>query len=138
MTDQFLIATLATGINPANWTTVESLLGAEDITLRALEWSFNPYSKYIKLHDGKIRGVGAPIAVWSFKALRPEQRENLRDFCTGISADVYIRTPTNDTVAGVRQWGNFQAIMNWMTRSELVGINYVEIIEITFTMLVVL
>jgi len=136
MADEFLIAALATGSTPANWTKVETLLGTNDISLRALEWSYEPYSEYKKLADGKIKGVGAPKAIWSFKGLRFDQRENIKDFCTAMSSDVYIRTPTNETNAGVRIWDDFQAVMSWMPRSELVGLNAVEEIEITFTLLV--
>ena len=136
MTDQFLIAALATGSNPANWTTLESLLGTNDVTLRAVEWTFEGSSSYVTLASGKTRGLGYPIAKWTFKALRPEQRENIRDFCTGLSADVYIRTPTNETSTGTRVWDDYQAIMNWMNRSELIGVNYVEEIEITFSNLI--
>lgn len=140
MTDQFLIALEATGSNPVNWTTVESLLtgtlpGNADITLRALEWSFEPYSRYDNLGNGHDKGRGFPVARWTFKGLRLEQRENLRDFCTGVSANVYIRTPTNETAAGVRIWDDFLGILHWVQRSELAsdGLNMVEMVELTFT-----
>lgn len=135
MTDTFLIHDTSDS-NPANWYSVSTLLSSvsSDVTVaRSLEWEYQPYAKFVKLGNGKTKGRGYPIIRWTFKALRPEQRENLRDFCTGLSSDVYIHSPTNETVAGVRVWDDFLCIMNWMTRSELVGTDWVEMIELTFT-----
>jgi hypothetical protein len=142
MADQFLIALEVTGSNPAGWSVLSTLLasgtGAGDITLRSLEWAFEPYSKYDKLANGQDKGRGFPVARWTFKGLRIEQRENLRDFCSGPSANVYIRTPTNETSAGVRTWDDFLGIVHWVQRAELAsdGLNMVEMVELTFTHLV--
>lgn len=134
----FLIAALATGSDPDDWTEVQDLLSAVsgDITLRALEWEYQPYSKSVILGDGTQRGLGYPRARWLFKGLRPEQRENLKDFCSALSAEVYIRTPTNETAAGVRTWDDFSGILQWTTEPEQVGLNYVEMVELIFTHLV--
>jgi len=134
----FLIAALATGSDPDDWTEVQDLLSAAslDVTLRALEWEYQPYSKSVILGDGTQRGLGYPRARWLFKGLRPEQRENLKDFCSALSAEVYIRTPTNETAAGVRTWDDFSGILQWTTEPEQVGLNYVEMVELIFTHLV--
>lgn len=134
----FLIAALATGSDPDDWTEVQDLLSAAsaDITLRALEWEYQPYSKAATLGDGTKRGLGYPRARWLFKGLRPEQRENLKDFISALSAEVYIRTPTNETAAGVRTWDDFSALAHWTEGPELVGVNHVEMIELVFTHLV--
>lgn len=135
----FLIAALATGTDPNNWSVVDTLLSnvSSDITGdRATEWEFIPYASEAGLANGKRFGRGYPIARWKFRALRPEQRENLRDFCTGLSADVYIRTPTNETSAGSRTWDDFQAILQWTSGAELVGVNYVEEVVLEFTHLI--
>lgn len=141
MADQtYLIAASATGADPNNWSVVSTLLStvSTDITLRTLEWEFEPYSKYTRLANGQKRGMGFPIARWIFKGLRPGQRENLRDFCLTVSADVYIRTPTSETSGGVRTYGDYSAILSWMERSEIAsdGIGVVEQTELTFTHLV--
>lgn len=133
--NEFLIAAKATGSNPNNWTAVEGLLAAVsgDVTMRAFEFNFQPYAKYVKLGNAQKKGMGFPVATWSFRALRSEQRENLRDFCADISAEVYIRTRTNETVAGAAVWKDYLCIMNWVERAELIGVAWVEMIEITFT-----
>jgi len=118
-----------------NWTLVSTLLSAVsgDITVdRALEWEFQPYAEPVDLASGHVRGLGLPVVTWKFKALRPEQRENLKDFCSGLSANVYIQTPTNETAAGVRTWKKYQAIMKWMTSFEIVGVNHVEQVTLQF------
>lgn len=135
MADEFLIATTADP-DPLNWTQVETLLSSVsgDITLdRALEWEFQPYASSVTLGDGTKFGVGFPIVSWKFRALRPEQRENLKDFCAALSGDVYIRTPTNETSAGVRVWDDFQAKMKWTDGYEIIGIEAVEEVVIQFT-----
>ncbi len=134
----FLIAALATGSDPDDWTEVQNLLSAVslDVTLRTLEWEYQPYSRSVILGDGTQRGLGYPRARWLFKGLRPEQRENLKDFCSALSAEVYIRTPTNETAAGVRTWDDFSGILQWTTEPEQVGLNYVEMVELIFTHLV--
>lgn len=131
----FLIAAYATGTDPDDWTEVESLLSAvsADLTLRTLEWEYQPYSASVRLLSGHDLGLGYGRARWSFGGLRPEQRENLKDFCSGLSAAVYIRTPTNETAAGVRTWGDFSAILHWTVGPELVGLNAVEEVEMVFT-----
>ena len=136
--DTFLIAAKITGSNPDDWTTVESLLASVSggITLRALEWEYQSYAEKVVLGNGQDLGRGYATARWSFGGLRPEQRENLRDFCTGLSAEVYIRTPTNETAAGVRTWGDFLAIAHWTEGPELVEVNHVSEPWIAFTHLV--
>lgn len=138
--NEFLLAALATGADPDDWTSVESLLSAvdEEPSMRTLDWEFAPAVKFAKLADGTTKAIGLPVARWTFKYLRPEQRENLRDFCAGMSAEVYIRTKTNETSAGARTWGDYQAIMSWMERGEIIsdGLSYVEMVEISFTHLI--
>jgi len=133
--DTFLIAEKATGSDPDDWTEVEDLLSSvsSDVTLRALDWEFQPYATYQTLGDGLRKGRGSPVGRWKFGALRPEQRENVRDFCTGLSAEVYIRTPTNETASEVRVWRDYLATMHWTPNEEIVGVNAVEEIEIMFT-----
>jgi len=135
MADEFLLDNTSDS-NPATWNQVATLLStvSGDITLaRALEWSYQPYARAVQLHNGQVRGLGYPIAVWRFGALRFEQRENLKDFCSGLSTNVYIRTPTNETAGGVRIWDDFLAIMKWTTESEIVGLDVVEQVILTFT-----
>jgi hypothetical protein len=136
MADEFLIAAFATGVNPANWTKLETLLAEDnDISLRALEWTHEPYSKYIKLASGAIKGLGFPIVVWQFSNLRIGQREALRDFCADLTSRVYIRTPTNETTNGVRVWADYLCNLNWVQRAEILadGTDIAEKVELTFT-----
>ena len=134
MADVFMIGA-STNPSPLTWSTVETLLAGEDVTMRALDWSYEPYSQYAALASGQDRGRGLPVVVWKFRALRIEQRENLRDFVPGVSNSVYIRTPTNETAAGVRVWKDFLCIAHWMQRSELSsdGLDLTEEVEISFT-----
>ncbi len=133
--DEFLLDNTSDA-DPETWVSVESLLSSvsADITTdRALEWEHQPYVRGVKLGDGHVQGLGAPVVTWKFRALRPEQRENLKDYCAALSSDVYIRTPTNETSAGARVWKNYQAVMKWTDSFEIIGVDAVEEVFITFT-----
>jgi len=58
--------------------------------------TFSPYSLVKELSDGSMRGIGAPIATWHWGVLKRPMRNQLRTFCPGASAEVYIRTYTKD------------------------------------------
>ena len=70
---------------------------------------FNPYARTVTAASGRSIGKGFPSCPWIFARLTPVQREQLRAFCPGASAIVYIRTMTNDGDA----YANFQAVMHW-------------------------
>jgi hypothetical protein len=133
----FLIASLATGPDPDDWDVVEDELAAIslDITLRALEWEYQSYVSTVRLANGQDFGRGYPTAAWKI-TLRPEQREYFREYCSGLSADVYIRTPTNETSSGELAWSDFQAIMHWTAGPELYAVNAVEEVTMIFTHMV--
>lgn len=85
------------------------------------DWTFEPFSSSIKLANGKVLGVGYPVASWSWNALKNEHIEILREqFCTypQLSADVYIRTPTLQLSSGLVVWGTFGCKMVWALDEE--------------------
>jgi hypothetical protein len=78
---------------------------------------FKPYARASIANSGRSQGKGFPSCQWIFSRLTPAQREQLRTFCTGASAVVYIQTMTNDkdTPHSVPSdsYQVYQAIMNW-------------------------
>ena len=76
---------------------------------------FTPYSDEQILVSGLTRGVGFPTATWSWDVLPRAQRDMLRTFCPGKSANVFIRTKTMDTNDS---YDDFSAIMVWPTQEE--------------------
>jgi len=70
---------------------------------------FSPYQKTAIAASGLTIGKGFPSCQWIFSMLTAAQRTQLRVFCTGASATVYIRTMTNEADA----YANYQAIMHW-------------------------
>lgn len=69
---------------------------------------FFPYARTVNLGSGGKRGVGFPMAAWSFPLMTVEQRDQLKTFCPDASGEVYIRTKKNDDTYAI-----FQAIMIW-------------------------
>lgn len=77
--------------------------------------SYEPYADYRTLASGKRMGLGAPVATWTFPTLERAQRDQLRTFCSGASATVYIRTATNDSADS---YADFEAVMHWPDTEE--------------------
>ena len=123
--------------NPASWSVLSALLGGQDKNYEP-EWTFAPQASFVDLPTGGRLASAFGVATWRWGGLRFTQRQLLRAFCTGLSTAVYIRTATNETSTGVQVFDDFSCIMNWTAQSELIGINYVEQVEIIFTHLVAL
>ena len=58
--------------------------------------------------DGNQRGQGFPTARWEFDELSQAMVTQLRSFCSGQSASVYIKTRKNDGTFAI-----YSAIMLW-------------------------
>jgi len=65
-------------------------------------------AEWLDLASGGQRGQGFPRAVWEFISIDQLMVTQLRSFCTGQSADVWIATRTN---AGT--FAKFSAVMLW-------------------------
>jgi hypothetical protein len=74
---------------------------------------FRDYSETITAASGRTFGRGYPYCQWVFSLLSSEQRQQLKTFCPGSSARVYIRTLNNSDV-----YANYQAIMHWPEEEE--------------------
>ncbi len=58
--------------------------------------SYLPYSRVNRLGNGGALGVGAPVVQWKFPILSIDEYKQLRTFCSGASAEVYISTKLDD------------------------------------------
>jgi hypothetical protein len=73
------------------------------------DYEFEDYADEIALGDTGTRGVGLPVARWVFGLLDDvDQRDQLKSFCAGLSATVYITTQRNDGA-----YVDYQAVMHW-------------------------
>jgi len=83
--------------------------------------------------DGQSYGDGYPSQVWHFDYLTQAMRNQLREYCPGRSATVYIRTRKVD---GSGEWANYKAIMVWPASHQpgmgVNGLGYYDF-EIEFT-----
>lgn len=98
-------------------TTLGGLTNVESLTvpLPPPRSTYTPYSEQIDLGDGTIRGAGWAQASWNWGFLTQAQRDQLRTFCPGASASVYISTRTTDS-ADV--YDDFTAVMIWPQAEE--------------------
>jgi hypothetical protein len=70
---------------------------------------FRPYARVTTTASGLTVGKGFASCQWVFSMLTAAQRTQLRTFCAGASAAVYIRTMTNEADG----YASYQAIMHW-------------------------
>lgn len=91
-------------------TSYETLTNIEELTtpLELPKSSYAPYAHTVNLGSGGKRGVGFPMASWTFALLTVEQRDQLKTFCPDASGAVYIRTKLNDDT-----YAAFTATMIW-------------------------
>jgi hypothetical protein len=110
----------------ANFTTgsggAQAYTGANTINLESLATpldaprsNFVDYSRVILLGDGTLRGAGWATGEWRWGYMSQAQRNQLRTFCTGASAAVYVRTRENDTSDAYQY---YTATMIWPTDGE--------------------
>lgn len=94
--------------------TEEGMTNLENLAIPIIPpaWSYTEYPLEIQLPNGKVRGMGFPQATWHWDALKADEREALRVFCSGKSAEVYIKTPINEDDNGL-SYSVFQGIMVW-------------------------
>jgi hypothetical protein len=71
--------------------------------------TYHPWSKPIQLGNGAIRGMGWKITTWYWEIIQPAQVEQLRAFCPGASAEVYIASRQNIGDA----FKPYKAVMIW-------------------------
>ena len=71
---------------------------------------YSPFAETLNLGNGTKRGVGAPKALWRWGFIPQNQRDRLRTFCPGASAEVCIRTYTRDAADSVKE---FSCTMIW-------------------------
>lgn len=77
--------------------------------------TFMPYAEEQQLVSGLVRGVGYPTATWIWSVITRIERDALRQFCTGKSASVYIKTKTMDSADA---YHTYLAVMVWPTQDE--------------------
>lgn len=106
----FKIGTFAGGVGAI--TNLESL--ATPVT--PPRWFYRGDVERRKLASGLIRSLGLPVAEWRWGVISQAQRDMLRTFCSGASAQVYIRTKTNNSSDA---YANFLAMMVWPEEEEV-------------------
>ncbi|GIV86634.1 MAG: hypothetical protein KatS3mg054_0663 [Chloroflexus sp.] len=87
--------------------TLAGMVNIETLGLPAPRSKFE-FGERVERLDGSVIELGWRRAEWHFPILTMTQRSALRGYCTGSSAEVYIRTLNNDGA-----YGNYRAVMIW-------------------------
>lgn len=74
---------------------------------------FRDYAEQIVAASGRVYGRGYPSCQWVFSRLTSAQRAQLKLFCSGASANVYIKTLADDDA-----YHTYQAVMRWPEEEE--------------------
>lgn len=84
-------------------TTLVSMTAIDELTtpLPDMKSNYFPYSRVVGLGSGGVRGVGAPYATWTFPILEIDAYNQLRVFCPGAMAAVYVHTKLDDDTFAV-------------------------------------
>lgn len=76
--------------------------------------SYKTGSTVITLGDNSSRIIGSPQVIWHWGFVTQAQRDALRLFCPGASAQVYLITPTTENIDSVPNAPQaFRAQMIW-------------------------
>lgn len=91
-------------------TTLEGMSLLPELTVPVVppSTSYTPSVGSITLGDGTERAIGSPMASWHWGFLQSTQRDQLKEFCPGKSADVYIRTLKSDGT-----YADYSCVMVW-------------------------
>lgn len=76
------------------------------------------YEEALDLGDSTVRGGGRPSVVWHWDFLTQAQRDQLRTFCTGASANIYIKSRGLDSTSA---YMCYSAVMIWPIEEERVA-----------------
>lgn len=97
------------GTTQANMTNIEAL----NVPLPVPRSIFREFAETVVVANGRSYGRGLPVCKWIFAMLTASQRQQLKSYCAGLSAVVYIRTLTNDD-----QYYNYRGVMHWPIEEE--------------------
>jgi len=86
------------------------------VPLPAPKSSYKRFATLVGLGDLSARGYGNPSSTWRWGFLTLAQRDQLKVFCPGASAQVYIRTKKRDATEA---WANFLCWMIWPEEEEV-------------------
>jgi len=110
--------------------TLGGMVNVEELAvpLPAPRSTYRRYATVVELGDRSARGYGNPSATWRWAVLTLAQRDQLKTFCSGASAQVYIRTKKRDDT---EEWANFLCWMIWPEEEEVLAGRVLDI-EIQF------
>lgn len=106
MTSNFRIGTTLVGL---------TALSALTTPVHDPRSSFQDYQEALELGDSSVRGGGRPSATWKWGWVTRDMREQLRTFCPGASARVFISTDKNDDDDA---FADFEAVMIWPLKED--------------------
>lgn len=97
--------------------TLESMQYLFELKIPAPLQTFQPYSRVVVAGNGHEIGQGWARDSWTWGFIEDaNQRKALKQLCTSLSAQVYVRT-YDDSIAEPA-WKTYRAIMVWMPEGE--------------------
>jgi len=78
--------------------------------------TYRRYALEVDLGDDTRRGFGLPSATWRWQVLTLAQRDQLKTFCSGASAQVFLNTKKRDAS---EVYDEFTAVMIWPSEEDV-------------------
>jgi len=93
--------------------TYESMAYLETLKIVAPLQAFKPYAIAVERGDGAVLGQGWAQVKWYWSFISEAERDILKGYCTGLSAEVYIRTLDEEL-----DWHTYRTVMIWPVEAE--------------------
>ena len=87
---------------------VVGLVTLASLGIPAPETEFTPFSVTLQTGSGIAKGMGWPVCEWHFGFLTETQRDALKAYSAGQSAEVFIRTLDEDL-----DYANYECVLVW-------------------------
>lgn len=96
--------------------TLETMVTLNSLGIPAPRCDYIPFAASVDLGDGNTFALGKPQTLWHWGFLQAAQRTALRAYCSGSSAEVYIRSRADDNA-----FYEYTAILVWPANEERAG-----------------
>jgi hypothetical protein len=90
--------------------------GSDTAAWAAPHWSYKAYSKQIVNGAGLVMGMGWALGSWDWDVIGQPQRDWLRNFIPGQSAEIWVNTKTLDNAEG---YVPFHVVAVWPIDTEV-------------------
>ncbi len=102
----------------------------DSLNIHAPQNSPKYFSKGLDKADSMVQGAGWALETWAWAGMTTAQRNVLKSYCAGKSAEVFIRTLTPDNA-----YVDYRAVMIWDEKGAVQKSNIIYNLTIEFRLI---